>query len=94
MASGLITMGMAYILRLLLLWIISFEATGYYQSAWTLGGLYVGFILDAMGADYYPRLAAHAENNHACNRLANEQMLVGLLLAGQVLWPRLRWLQS
>jgi PST family polysaccharide transporter len=82
MASGLMTLGMAYVVRLMLLRIISSEATGYYQSAWTLGGLYVGFILEAMCADYYPRLTAHAENNHACNRLANEQTLVGLLLAG------------
>jgi PST family polysaccharide transporter len=82
MASGLITIGMAYVVRLMLLRIIGFEATGYYQSAWMLGGLYVGFILEAMGADYYPRLTANAGNNVACNRLANEQTLVGLLLAG------------
>ena len=37
---------------------IGLEATGLYQSAWTLGGLYVGFILQAMGADFYPRLTA------------------------------------
>ena len=82
MASGLMTMGMAYVVRLMLLRISGSEATGYYQSAWTLGGLYVGFILEAMGSDYYPRLAAHAENDHQCNLLANEQTLVGLLLAG------------
>jgi len=82
MASGLMTLGMAYLVRLMLLRMTGSEATGYYQSAWTLGGLYVGFILEAMVADYYPRLTAHAENNHACNRLANEQTLVGLLLAG------------
>jgi PST family polysaccharide transporter len=61
---------------------VGFEATGLYQAAWTLGGLYVGFILQAMGADFYPRLTAQANNNHACNRLVNEQALVGLLLAG------------
>jgi len=82
MASGLMTLGMAYLVRLLLLRIIGFEATGYYQSAWTLGGLYAGFILEAMGSDYYPRLTAHAEDDRACNLLANEQTLVGLLLAG------------
>jgi PST family polysaccharide transporter len=53
-----------------------------YQSAWTLGGLYVGFILQAMGADFYPRLSAVANDNAECNRLVNEQALVGLLLAG------------
>jgi PST family polysaccharide transporter len=53
-----------------------------YQSAWTLGGLYVGFILQAMGADFYPRLTAGAHDNSICNRLVNEQARVGLLLAG------------
>jgi PST family polysaccharide transporter len=35
-----------------------------------------------MGADFYPRLTACAKDNAACNRLVNEQALVGLLLAG------------
>ena len=82
MASGLLTMGVAYVIRIAVLRKVGFEATGLYQSAWTLGGLYVGFILQAMGADFYPRLTASAENNVECNRLVNEQTLVGLLLAG------------
>jgi antigen flippase len=82
MASGLMTMGMAYAVRIILIRDVGIEATGFYQSAWTLGGLYVGFILQAMGADFYPRLTASARDNLACNRLVNEQTLVGLLLAG------------
>ena len=82
MSSGLMTMGVAYVVRITVLRKVGFEATGLYQSAWTLGGLYVGFILQAMGADFYPRLTAQANNNTACNRLVNEQARVGLLLAG------------
>jgi PST family polysaccharide transporter len=82
MASGFMTMGMAYAVRIIVLRKVSVEATGLYQSAWTLGGLYVGFILQAMGADFYPRLTANANDNTACNRLVNEQTQVGLLLAG------------
>jgi enterobacterial common antigen flippase len=82
MASAFMTMGIAYAVRIILLREFGFEATGYYQSAWTLGGLYVGFILQAMGADFYPRLTASAQNNAACNQLVNEQTRVGLLLAG------------
>jgi PST family polysaccharide transporter len=82
MASGFMTMGMAYAIRIILLRKVSVEATGLYQSAWTLGGLYVGFILQAMGADFYPRLTANAQNNTDCNRLVNEQTEIGLLLAG------------
>jgi len=76
------TIGIAYAVRIILLRKVGFEATGFYQSAWTLGGLYVGFILQAMAADFYPRLTASAADNVACNRLVNEQTRVGLLLAG------------
>ena len=63
MASGLMTMGVAYVVRVIVLRKIGFEATGLYQSAWTLGGLYVGFILQAMGADFYPRLTASSHDH-------------------------------
>jgi PST family polysaccharide transporter len=75
-------MGVAYVVRLTVLRKVGFEATGLYQSAWTLGGLYVGFILQAMGADFYPRLTAAANDNDECNRLVNEQTEIGILLAG------------
>jgi enterobacterial common antigen flippase len=82
MLSSLITLGVAYLIRVIVLRKIGFGATGLYQSAWTLGGLYVGVILQAMGADFYPRLTASAGDNASCNRLVNEQARVGLLLAG------------
>jgi PST family polysaccharide transporter len=61
---------------------LGLEAAGLYQAAWGLGGLYVGFILQAMGSDFYPRLTGIASDHDACNRLANEQAQVSLLLAG------------
>ena len=82
MASGMMTLGVAYVVRITVLHKIGIEATGLYQSAWTLGGLYVGFILQAMGADFYPRLTASIHNHANANRLVNEQTLIGLLLAG------------
>jgi len=82
MASGLLMMGSAYLIRITILRTLGFEAAGLYQAAWTVGGLYVGFILQAMGADFYPRLTAAAKDNDQCNRLVNEQAQVSLLLAG------------
>src|SRR5579883_421391 len=82
MISGFLTMGAAYAVRILLLRRSGVAATGYYQAAWTLGGLYVGIILQAMGADFYPRLTAQANDNRAVNTIVNEQTKVGLLLAG------------
>jgi antigen flippase len=82
MASSLMTMGVAYLVRIILVRKLSLEDAGFYQAAWSLGGLYFGFILQAMGADFYPRLTAVAHNNTECNRLVNEQAEIGLLLAG------------
>src|ERR1700684_4312498 len=50
MASGFMTMGVAYFVRITVLHRIGFEATGLYQSAWNLGGFYVGIILQGFGA--------------------------------------------
>ena len=82
MSSGLMTLGVAYVIRVIVLRKLGIVATGLYQSSWTLGGLYVGFILQAMGADFYPRLTAQIKSPTASNRLVNEQAQVGLLLAG------------
>ncbi len=82
MTSSLVTLGVAYATRITVLHRMGLEATGLYQSAWTLGGLYVGFILQAMGADFYPRLTASAHDDETCNQLVNEQAQVGILLAG------------
>lgn len=82
MASGLLTFGAAYAIRIIVLNEGGVVAAGLYQAAWALGGLYAGFILQAMGTDFYPRLTAIADNNAECNRLVNEQAEISMLLAG------------
>jgi PST family polysaccharide transporter len=82
MVVGFLTMGSAYTVNIMVLRMVGLEGTGYYQAAWTLGGLYVGFILEAMGADFYPRLTAINKDNAASNRIVNEQVQVSMLLAG------------
>ena len=82
MASAFLTVGAAYAIRIIVLKTDGVVAAGLYQAAWALGGLYVGFILQAMGADFYPRLTGVANNNAECNRLVNEQAQISMLLAG------------
>lgn len=82
MGSGLLTLGAAFVVRLFVLRQAGLEAAGLYQAAWTLGGLYVGFVLQAMGADFYPRLVGAIGSPVQANRLVNEQAQVSLLLAG------------
>ncbi|MGO8448123.1 O-antigen translocase, partial [Rhizobium ruizarguesonis] len=62
MASGLLTFGAAYAIRIIVLNEGGVVAAGLYKAAWALGGLYAGFILQAMGKDFYPRLTAIAHN--------------------------------
>jgi enterobacterial common antigen flippase len=82
MLSALLTMGAAYTVRLILVREAGIDAAGLYQAAWAIGGIYVAFVLQAMGTDFYPRLVAASSDNAQCNRLVNEQAQVSLLLAG------------
>jgi PST family polysaccharide transporter len=82
MISGFLTLGTAYAVRIIVLRAEGMSAAGLYQAAWALGGLYAGFILQAMGTDFYPRLTAVSKDDAECNRLVNEQVQVSILLAG------------
>jgi enterobacterial common antigen flippase len=82
MGGTMLNVMAAYTVRILIRQNVGMAAIGFYQAAWVLGGFYVDFILQAMGADFYPRLTAVANHNSKCNRLVNEQTEVGLLLAG------------
>lgn len=81
MGAGLVGAATVYLLRLMIIHHAGLDAVGQYFAAYTLSGIYVGFILQAMGADFYPRLTAAAHNNTECNRLVNEQAEIALLLA-------------
>ena len=81
MVTALLGAGSAYLVRVLIIRELGMEAVGLYTATWTLSSLYVGLILGAMGADYYPRLTAVAGDDAAVNRMVNEQTEMGLLLA-------------
>lgn len=81
MVTGLLTVGAAYAVRIIVLRKAGLDAAGVYYAAWTLGGLYIGFVLQALGTDFYPRLVGVAQDDEECNRLVNEQAQVSLLLA-------------
>ncbi|MCF3648456.1 O-antigen translocase [Synoicihabitans lomoniglobus] len=60
---------------------LGLEANGLFQAAWMISGMFAGFILSAMGTDFYPRLTAVAHDNEQVNKLVNEQIEIGILLA-------------
>ncbi len=57
------------------------DAAGLYQAAWALSGLFAGFVLSAMGTDFYPRLTSVIHDRDAAIRAVNEQTEIGILLA-------------
>jgi PST family polysaccharide transporter len=81
MVSAMTTAGAAYFLRVLVARTLGLEALGLYSAAASLASMYVGSVLGAMGADFYPRLTAVAGDDDVCHRLVNEQAEVGLLVA-------------
>jgi PST family polysaccharide transporter len=81
MATGLMGAGVAFLNRVVISRVLGIDALGCYTAAYTLAGLYVGFILQAMGTDFFPRLSSAAKDNVAVNRMVNEQAEISLLLA-------------
>ena len=71
MASAVMMMGVAYTIRIFITREVGIDAAGLYQCAWAIGGLYVGLVLQAMGAEFYPRLTAIAHDNRESNRVVN-----------------------
>lgn len=85
MISGLATMLGFLTVRVMVQRELGPEALGQFQAAWAIGMTYLGFVLGAMGTDYYPRLTAAMSEPLAAARLVNEQTEVALLLCGPVL---------
>jgi PST family polysaccharide transporter len=81
MWSGVLTAGLDMLTRAVITRQFGLEAAGIYQAAWALSGLFAGFILGAMGADFYPRLTAVIHDKEQAVRTVNEQTEIGILLA-------------
>jgi len=81
MCSGLMVSIVAYATNIIINNQINIQAVGIYGAAFALSGMFVNFVLGAMGTDYYPRLSSLIDDTDAMNRLVNEQTEVAILLA-------------
>ncbi len=79
--SALMPFGAMYLVRVLVTRQEGMAGVGQFQAANNLSTIYVSFILQAMSADFYPRLTGVATDRAKCNRVANEQVEISLLLA-------------
>lgn len=84
MISGLVVTLGQLIVRTLVQRELGADALGHFQAAWMISMTYIGFVLTAMGTDYYPRLTAVIRDHDAVNHLVNQQTEVAILLAGPV----------
>jgi len=80
--AGLATTGTMYLVRIFISSKMGIDGVGQFQAAWNLSATYVGLILGAMAADYYPRLSTVNQDNVQVCKLVNEQTEITLLLAG------------
>ena len=85
MVAGLLTTGTQLAARAIILRELGLDASGYFQAAWAISMTYIGFVLGAMGTDYFPRLTEAISDPARARKLVNEQTEMALLLAGPVL---------
>jgi enterobacterial common antigen flippase len=85
MLTALMVVGTQLGIRVIVTRELGIEATGHFQAAWNLSTLYLGFVLGAMGTDYFPRLTGVAKDRQASNKMMNEQVEVALMLSGPVI---------
>lgn len=70
---------------------LGLDAAGQFAASWGITMIYVGFLLRAMGADYYPRLAEVIDKREAANNLINDQLQLGLAIGGPILLLLIGW---
>lgn len=85
MLTGLIGGLNAYFLRLIILDQFELSGVGVWGSAFNISSILVGFVLHAMGTDYYPRLTGVAHDNKQVSREVNVQTEIALILAAPAL---------
>lgn len=80
-ASMLVGSGVQLALPILVLHLLDTESVGYYRAAAAISINYLGFLITAMGQDYYPRVSAVRDQPEALVALMNEQHRLVMLLA-------------
>jgi PST family polysaccharide transporter len=81
MITGLTTVAATYLVKVVVTRQLGLASAGLYEAASALSSVYVGFILGAMGADFFPHLASISQDEARSGQLINAQVEVGLLVA-------------
>jgi antigen flippase len=84
-ASMVAGTGVQVLLPLLVLHALGTGDVGMYKAVTALAGTYLGFLLVAMGQDYYPRVSAVSDRPDELRALVNQQNRLLLLLTTPVI---------
>ena len=83
--SGLISLMVAYIIRIFINRTGDVADVGFYSAGFTIINTYVGMVFTAMGTDYYPRLSLVASDDKLCKENINQQSEIALLILAPIL---------
>lgn len=61
------------------------EQVGLFQAGFIIMSTYVGMVMNAIGTDYYPRLAAINKDNTKCSEAVSQQGEIGAMILGPML---------
>lgn len=84
-ASMLVGTGTQLALPMIALHMLGAESVGYYRAATAISVGYLGFLVTAMGQDYFPRVSAAAGKPSVIVHLINEQHRLVMLIAVPVI---------
>lgn len=77
--NSFIAAAVMYIIRSIIIKKSNIILVGLFQSVWTISTLYLNLLLNAMLADYFPRLSKLSNDDKLSNKLINEQLEITLL---------------
>jgi len=85
MLGGLATSVTMIIVRQRIIQELGLDAAGLFAAAWGISMIYIGLMLSAVSADYYPRLSEIITDRSAATELMNDQLQILLSIGGPVL---------
>lgn len=85
MLGGLATSVTMIIVRQRIIQELGLDAAGLFAAAWGISMIYIGLMLSAVSADYYPRLTEIITDRSAATELMNDQLQILLSIGGPVL---------
>lgn len=85
MISGMITSVSFLVIRGLIQNELGSVPQGYFQAAWGISTMYLGFVLAVLGTDFFPKLSGMYPNKTRARRFVNDQTEIALLIAAPLI---------